>query len=140
MKVLRPRPDGIHQVFRLRGRHHEDHAVRRFFQCFQQGIGGFAREHVSLSRITTLLLEAAGAYLTNLAQLADLVNAAFDAASISITSSEVRPQSLCRNRIPAGIRRRLSRNSALSPESSPPSFFPRPALPKECRRAPRGHS
>ena len=36
MKVLRPRADRIHQVFRLRRGHHKDHAVRRFFERLQQ--------------------------------------------------------------------------------------------------------
>ena len=51
------------------------------------------------------------------------------------------PQSLCTSRIRrTDSASALSRNSALLPGSSPRSFFPRPALPKKCTRAPRGHS
>ena len=35
MKMLRTRPDRIHQIFRLRRRHHKNHAVGRLFQSLQ---------------------------------------------------------------------------------------------------------
>src|SRR5258708_6350952 len=46
MKMLRPRPDRILQILRLRRRHHKNHPVRRLFQSLQQRVRRLTRQHV----------------------------------------------------------------------------------------------
>jgi len=60
----------------------------------------------------------------------DLVNAAVRRRIDFNHVQRVRRNLFAGIAFPAGIRRRPSRNSALSPRSSPPSFFPRPASEK----------
>ena len=43
-EVLAPGPDSLRDVFRLRGRHHEDDVFRRFFQGLEERVKGGIRD------------------------------------------------------------------------------------------------
>ena len=75
MKVLRARTNRVFQVFRLRRGHHEDYAVRRLFQSFQQSIGSLSRQHVRFVENHHFRPRSRRRVAHHLAQLADLVDA-----------------------------------------------------------------
>src|SRR5579859_4723638 len=76
MKMLGARADGIGEIFRLCCSHHENHAVRRFFQGFQKRVGCFARQHVSFIEKHHLASRCCRGIAHHLAQFADLIDAA----------------------------------------------------------------
>ncbi len=73
--MLRPRADGLRDVLRLRGRHHEDDMVRRLFERLEQRVEGGVGDLVRLVEDVDLVAVARRAVAGGVAQLANLVDA-----------------------------------------------------------------
>ena len=75
-EVLASRPDGLRNVLRLGGRHHEDDVVRRLLQGLKQRVKSGIRNLVRFVKDVNLEAVACGPIARGIAQLANLVDAA----------------------------------------------------------------
>src|SRR5581483_6209848 len=75
-EVLRARADGLGNVFRLRGGHHEDNVAGRLLERFQQRVEGGVGDLVRLVEDVDLVAVARRAVSGRVPQLADFVDAA----------------------------------------------------------------
>ena len=75
-EVLAARADGLRNVLRLRGRHHEDDVIRRLFQSLEQGIEGRIGDLVRFVENVNLEAVARRTITGGFAQFADFVDPA----------------------------------------------------------------
>ena len=75
-EVLAARADGLRNVFRLRGRHHENHVRGRLFQRLQQRVKGGIGNLVGFVEDPDLVAVARRTVTGGIAQFADFVDAA----------------------------------------------------------------
>ena len=86
-EVLAARADGLRNVFRLGGCHHEDDVIGRLFQRFQQGIESRIGDLVGFVEDVDLVAIPCGRYraASRSSRISSMPR--FVAASISITST-----------------------------------------------------
>ncbi len=75
-EVLAARANGLWDVLRLRGRHHEDNVLGRLLERLQQGVEGSVGDLVRLIKDDDLEAIPRGTVARGIAQFTDLVDAA----------------------------------------------------------------
>ena len=76
VEMLRARTNRIDEIFGLGRRHHEDDAIGRLFERLEQGVGGFAGEHVRFVEDDDFVARSRWRVADHFAKFANLVDAA----------------------------------------------------------------
>ena len=105
MKMLRARPDGVHQILRLRGGHHKDHPIRWLFESLQQRVGSLAGKHVRLVQNHHFASRRRRSIAHHLSQFADLIDASIG-GRVNLNYIQGSPRSNLAARIAFPTRRR----------------------------------